>query len=459
MQVLTTRAALGGPWAANLRGTVLLFPPSLVLVVLQESTTPYTSWTFPVISALAQFSAGFMPVLVAILVRRGRADPLPLTLCFAVWITTAVIRGVVGGLIAQAVVGVDPDFAGRIAFWVTLAVLWMPVFTYALAQWEHRRMLLGALDVEVAKLGAEIERGERVTGELRHRLVTTVRDAVSPVIDEIRRSLAAIAPEIDPDTLRSISGRIAIVAADAARIVDNTGHARRRHIAESPHVAKTRAMYVTVSSPVVTATLTGLLIAPLTVPLAFRESLADGAEMIVALFTIAATLAIAFEVRKRRPERSHGSGLVYVFTTSALAGLAGSLTLVVLPWASMESLATVLALVLPIGLAMCGASIGSISGVAAANRELAARIDSVRADVTHFATRSDADETLVRQQLAAVLHGPVQGRLSACVMALNFHESSRGELPPERTAFITSAVLDHLEAASADLDALAESPH
>jgi hypothetical protein len=456
VQVLTTRAALGGPWAANGAGTLLLFPPSIVLVVLQESTTPFPSVFALIASALAQFTAGFAPVLIAMIVRRSRSTPIPLSASFSIWVSTAVIRGVVGGVIAETVAGVPPEYALRIAFWLTLAVFWMPVFVYTLAHWEQRRALLGELDAEVIRLSAEIERGEHATGALRDQLVATVRDAVSPVIDEIRRSLAAVAHDLDQNSIRSIGGRIAIVAADAARIVDNAGHPRRHHVAESPHVTKTRAVFFSVRSPLPTALLTGLLLAPLAIPIGFRASGALGWEVAVALVVVMASLALAFGARRLRPERSHGRGVAYVFVASFLAGFTGSIAIVALPWAALDPTALVLAAVLPLGVGMCGATIGSVLGVAEANRELSERITLVRADIDGRARDSDAEERRVREQLAAVLHGPVQGRLSACVMALNFHEASGDAVTAARTTFITSAVLDHLEAAAADLDALAE---
>ena len=58
--------------------------------------------------------------------------------------------------------------------------------------------------------------------------------------------------------------------------------------------------------------------------------------------------------------------------------------------------------------------------------------------------------------MAQLMHGPIQGRLAACVMALNFHAST-AETDPEGAERIMESVLDHLQAVSRELIALTES--
>jgi hypothetical protein len=72
------------------------------------------------------------------------------------------------------------------------------------------------------------------------------------------------------------------------------------------------------------------------------------------------------------------------------------------------------------------------------------------------ARAGDTQDTLIRDRVTTILHGPHQGRLSACVMALICHAAERGINDPNRTAYITAAVLEHLDAAAVDLDALAD---
>jgi hypothetical protein len=54
-----------------------------------------------------------------------------------------------------------------------------------------------------------------------------------------------------------------------------------------------------------------------------------------------------------------------------------------------------------------------------------------------------------RERLAQLMHGPVQGRIAACIMALNFHAASDSN--PAQTNELARAVIDHLHAVAQDL--------
>ena len=58
--------------------------------------------------------------------------------------------------------------------------------------------------------------------------------------------------------------------------------------------------------------------------------------------------------------------------------------------------------------------------------------------------------------LAILMHGPIQGRLAACVMALNFHTTAAPDPADEdRVPAMLDSILAHLTDVSADLVALA----
>lgn len=63
----------------------------------------------------------------------------------------------------------------------------------------------------------------------------------------------------------------------------------------------------------------------------------------------------------------------------------------------------------------------------------------------------------MRAQLDALLRGPIQGRLAACAMALNFHSVEAGRAGALRTRQMADAVLAHLGAVVTDLEALERS--
>jgi hypothetical protein len=64
-----------------------------------------------------------------------------------------------------------------------------------------------------------------------------------------------------------------------------------------------------------------------------------------------------------------------------------------------------------------------------------------------------------------LMHGPVQGRIAACVMALNFHVASQQasdqhpteQHPTDQHPFDAEPVLEHLRAVSRDLSVITAS--
>lgn len=454
-QLLSMAEALGSRWAANLAAVIILLPLSIVLVIVQETATPNATPAFLAVTSITQFVIGYLPVLAVIVLRRTRTDLIPVPSAFALWATTGILHGITGGLIAAWMIDAPPDFAIRIAFWLTLALIWMPVFVYAMAQFEHRRYLFGTLDTARRLLDDELERHQNTTERLRAQLIGTVRDAVAPVVVEIRRSLAAIATELSPAVLQELGGKIAVVARDAARIIDDADRASHTASTTPAPVSVSRAIYFEPGAPIATALLTGVLLSPLSVPVSFRISPVDGGATVIGLCVMMIVLAALLSARRLLPEREHERGIAFVFASSATAGIAGLVAMALAHGGSEQPFNLPLALSFPVAIVSCSAFLSSVLGVAHANAALAREIESIRGIHRAIAAESDAEEAIVRAQLSTVLHGPVQGRLSACVMALNFYASDLGENAPERTSYITTAVLGHLDAAAADLDELA----
>ena len=140
------------------------------------------------------------------------------------------------------------------------------------------------------------------------------------------------------------------------------------------------------------------------------------------------------------------------------AGLAGSATILALEVMAQGEAAWPRVLVaaagLPVLAGVAASVIPTIAGLRAANRDALADIAAVRAQRDQLLADGGSEEERVRDQVAELLHGPIQGRLSACAMALSFHASADPPPDADRTAFITASVLDHLDAVARDVDAL-----
>ncbi len=281
------REALGGRWVANLTGWILLLIPTTLFVIVQESPTQFPDFSYVIGSALAQHLVSLPPiVLVALLLRRRRL--LPLWWSFLLWSLIGVTRGVVGGIIAAPYS--DPDYVLRIVSYLALALVWMPITVYLLAQLDHRRGLVRALATATRMRDEARLRAERSTEEIRQQLIATVAGVVGPVLDEIRQSLRAATGAITPDQLKAISERLSRVTADSARTVERLTPERFTHrlTARRPAVPVFAALDFERRRPLLSGILTGAALIALFVPLALRLG-----EQALSLATVAAVFGTA----------------------------------------------------------------------------------------------------------------------------------------------------------------------
>jgi hypothetical protein len=367
----------------------------------------------------------------------------------------------ISGYFVVAFSGRDPQYAYRIFFWVGAVIVWVPLFTYGLAQLENRRRLLDAVAIATRNRDVGIERANKSAQQLRAHLVSTVQDAISPVIAEIRRSLSVLSGDVQPTTLRAISDRLGTVSADAARIVrdaeaeplptiDDQTISRRTPILMAIDFDLTRPYYA--------AVLTGIALAPSLIAEQWRDvgPLAS-LEIIAVLALVVAVLGFMFRTLHGISVKNFRVHLTLVVCSYLIAGTVGSIAHFLSPLTSHTAKDNALTILFPIAVCFASACISAAVGFANTNLELTVRLETITEDGRRLHAKSAASERRAKKQLAALLHGPVQGRLSACAMALNFHANAPGKMDPTRTGSITSSVLEHLDAASRDLDALTES--
>jgi len=456
VQQLNIRQALGGRSASSARSWLILAVPTALLVVVQESNSNFDAWWITLVSALAQHLAVALLLLATQLFRR-RWPVLPLDILIPLWVAVGVVRGLVSGLFAQNFATIDPQYGYRMLSWIGVSLVWTPLFTYALAQYEHRRDLLSEFDIVAAALEDARVRAAESSGELHSRLVKAIRRSVAPVIDEIQASLLRVAQGIGTDSFGTISERLALVSTDVSRLVD----ARLVSIA----VVRTKAARPSLfaasrfshSRPLVVSALTIITIAVVTIPdalvighpkIALETSIALGVALVVLWCGLAATA----RWRSNTPHRNN----VLVYGSYLVAGLAATSTLVALPISMSGPHEMALRLALPLGIIFSAASFSAAIGLEAANRELIAQTNALREETALLELASTETETRVRENLSIVLHGPVLGRLSACVMALNFHASAAVRPTVEATAVTTGHVIDHLALAAHDLELISE---
>lgn len=463
--MLELRAALSGPWASAPRALLILLPPGILLVLFQESTHDHLSWQLVVVSALVQHLVMTFFIVVVATIARAIWGSVPIGVNIFSWILVGTARGLASGFVFL-LFGVqssqftpehaDANFLVRCTYWISVCLVWLPLFIYVAAQLDRRRTLLKEAEQATTLRDAARIRAERTSGELSAQLVSAVRDAIAPVIADISRSLEALGSALSPAAFTAIGERIARVSQDATNIISGETSAQNRKVVEGKNVHPLRAaMDFERNRPVFAGVLTGLALAAMVVPNALTVGRAPAVvEALVALPMTTIVLIGLVNAQSRMRLRRTNRQLPLLLATYLLAGFAGSVILLIINAGHFDLYDVTLIALLPIGVAVCAITISSAVGLASANRQLVEHTALLNEEIAHFEEKARTKEQEVRSRLSILMHGPVQGRLSACVMALTFHAQEGDEVDPERTAFITNAVLEHLETASRDLDAL-----
>ena len=91
------------------------------------------------------------------------------------------------------------------------------------------------------------------------------------------------------------------------------------------------------------------------------------------------------------------------------------------------------------------------------NLNLLATLDERQSELDELRNHSRAREERIAAQVNEILHGPILGRLSACVMALNFFLAEPDHSKGLRRKATTEGVLAHLELITHDLEKLTNS--
>jgi hypothetical protein len=452
--MLTVRAALGGPWAGNFLGWLLLLVPTTVVVFLQETDTGYSSWLVIAASAIAQHVASAIVVFGIIAPARLRWPVIPLAINIVAWVCLGIVRGVIAAAFAASFGAGDPGWIQRPLVWVAISCVWMPLITYALAQLDYRRILLGQLARETERLRVEDSRSQRTAEEMQSELITAISKTIGPVISEVRKSLESLASELNPRAVASIGKRLTAVAHETAKMVSIQSlptpvvspPPRRAPISAAVDFDQDRPFYA--------AFLAGVALLPFIVPDTLRV---DGivAAWQAALAVGVTAIALGLSLRTLRWWRRRSTPREWTVTAYFLVpGVLGSITLGVLwgPHLSMHGL--LLEILFPLGTVFAGATLSIAVGLTFANAALDERVRELTATVNTLAAQSLAMEERAQEQVANLLHGPIHGRLSACAMALNFYSAELRQGGTERSEYIMETVRDYLEAASRDLELL-----
>ncbi|WAB80860.1 hypothetical protein OVN18_09835 [Microcella daejeonensis] len=449
--------ALGGRWATHPVVWLLMLPAASMLVVLQELEpgTPTPAWVL--LSALAQHLVdGAVVVGGGALIRR-RHPVLPVPVIAGLWLLAAIGRSVTGAAVAVAAGGRDPELLFRLLSWSLTSAAWVPVTVYAIAVIMKRRATLGELDVIEQRLRALRDRELRTSETTRAYLVSSLSETVVPVLDALQTTLAATRHSMSGAAAAEMSLRISQVHDRVLTVVDSVGSLPEHEEAVAPRPPRlSRVVDLRPDRPWSTALLIGLSTLALLLPPA---AAAYGAPSTIELLVATAAAVLALGAIPAALERWPIPGVPAYMATLAGGVVSVVIALLVMLTSGIDSITSNgLQLAPLLAFSLGGGNVMIRSAIAVSNANDAA--ESVRAyrgrELEALEVRYLAVVAQERERLAQIMHGPVQGRLAACVMALNFHAGPDAE--PGEVAAIAERVLDHLSAASSDLGMLISRP-
>jgi hypothetical protein len=455
---MTVREALGGPWATHWALWAGLFVPTALLVGLRESVSGFDSWWWPLVSAVVQHLAVGVIVLGGGALARRRTALLPIWVVAGLWSAAAISRGVIGGLLASSVAGAEPEYVARSLVWLLGTVIWVPLVVYTAAQLDRRRLLLGSLDATNLSIERQRTAASATGVEVRRSLAAAVRESLEPALGELVASLESSRDRLSAPALAELSLRV-------SQLHDRTADLLEPSIGEpeplTPVRSTVRRAYdVPPRLPWVIAGLTALAATAVLLPEVWRV-FGDLAALELTISIVSAsviiglvpwlTMRLAPSRAAARNQRSTvvactlGIGIaIYLMLNSGIDPI------------TQHGLAIVPLLVIALSVA-CVVLVGAVV-LADANDEARDEVSLKSRQRERERARHDALVDRERLRLADLMHGPVQGRLAACVMALNFTSTaapSDGSSSVLVDSSLVDSVLDHLHAVSRDLTSIA----
>lgn len=446
---MTFREALGGPWSTHWMVLVGSVAPATFLVLLQESTTPYPAWWWLLASAAIQHLIAGSIIVIGGSLARLRHDIIPLPTIFAVWALAAVCRGFAAGLIAERVANVDAQYSARVGIWILATIVWLPPMVFAIAHLERRRELLGKIEATERELHLEQPHTHETQAAIQRQLRHAVAMSLTPALDDLQKSLESTRNSLDHASVAELSLRLSRIHDTTEDILDSTTNT-------APSLPITRvsmreALDVPPRLPWLSAALaTGSTVALVIFDVWRIFGSQAALELIVSAFCAGlvmalvpvATHALNPRALEEDGQRVNAVGIVFGIAISSYLLLNSGIDPVT--WH-----AVVIVPLFGVSFSIASAMYFSVIVLSEVNSDAESQLGILEAELGRQRHHNEITVARERERLAQLMHGPVQGRIAACIMALNFHAASDSN--PAQTNELARAVIDHLHAVAQDL--------
>lgn len=408
---------------------------------------------YAMVEVLGDAAGALVLLAAALTVLRGRWERTqPVVVVALVWAGVGLVRGLV---FAQFY----PDGVARIVNSVISVPVWALVVIYVFATYDEGRANAGRLRAANADMLAVQDSTEELLERERARLVSALRDTIAAEIGRLRGLVASLSDPGARAEISSLADRVAAYSTDVVREVSRRLRSEEGvllgvELAPGESRVALPSMggsYLRARQPIVVPSILFALKA-LTVT-AWRWEAAALARDLVAFALMAGVLWLGRTAIERwlRPPSVLEVSLSTALDVVAALVVVGSLSVtrrggddpsfVPLPTIAVFIVAVLI-------LARIVAAVGQRWS------DLSAELAAVNAQLAHANAQLVAQLLQVREQLAEVLHGPVQGRLAAASMSLRMYvdagEHGRAANLPEAVA----ATVTLLDRATVDLEQL-----
>lgn len=408
---------------------------------------------------LADAAGGVVLLLSAVTVmRRRRTQTVPLAVVIVVWIAIGFVRGIVLSRFY-------PLDAAQVASATVTLTAWALLLIYLAATFSEERDRSARLQAANAELRAVRGSMQDVLEEERNRLIDAVRQTVSPEIARLRALVAVLDRPVgsaDPP-LSCGTGEITAladrVAAYSTGVIRQTSRQLRgeeslpaRWAADSAATVRPerlRLSYATARQPVVIPM--ALITLRAVSVWASQTDIAAALEGMVGLLIVAALALLGRRLLDRLLPCP--SWAEVVASTLLILAMAGALT-GIFQWARAGASGPTyvpLGLIFAFVLAVLVAA-RLVAGLEQRWTQETEELRGVNADLEQANAELRTELHLVRDQLAGILHGPVQGRLAAASMALRMYVAAEESGAPRDLALTVRTTTTLLDRAQADIE-------
>jgi len=414
-----------------------------------------------VVELLADGAAAIILVIASVTVFRHRRERhVPVPLVVIVWLLAIGARTLVFAI-------AYPDDLPRILNANVSVPVWALVAIYLFAAYDESRSRATDLTRVNEQLRQVQDQAQSLLQQEQSRLTLAVQDVIAAEIQRLRGLLALLGPSVDresaqPERIGALADQI---AAYSSNVVRETSHELRR--GEQVLLGSDLSPGAAAIGRPGLLTAYGQARQPIVIPTALivtkgiSVSLVRLAPSVVVLQLLAfgAMLAVmaggAWLIRRWLPRPTVGE----VLASTLLVVLGAAVTMLIFALGRGPTADPTLIPIPTIGIYVMVLFIGArlVAAIEMRWQDLSAELLIANDQLAEANNALTTEIVRVREKLADLLHGPVQGRLAAASMSLRLYSGAREE---EREADLaetvrTATVL--LDAALADLDRLGRS--